>query len=271
MGKVSVVTPVYNGEAYITECVDSILMQKVDMEVIVVDDGSTDGTADILKAYGDRINYFYQENAGSGAALAAACEKATGDYVAWISTDDVYMMGKLKMQHDYMEKHPAVGITYTDFITIDGEGRQLNTVRTPDVLAARLPLQIILHNIINGSTTMIRKECFERVGNFDGTQLYDTDADFWLRSMLHGVKFAHIPSVTLKYRWHDANLSHHTKGMQKYKDRTRMRAVKSFSPEQLFPEVSPDQYAKHYKQLHNALWQQGMYQAAQVALERSEK
>jgi glycosyltransferase involved in cell wall biosynthesis len=270
MAKVSTATPVYNGEKYIGECIDSILMQEVDIEVNVVDDGSTDSTAYILKSYGDRINYFYQENAGSGAALAAACAKATGDYIAWVSADDVYMPGKLKMQHDYMESHPHIAVTYTDFIIIDGDGNEKELVRAPAIMPGRLPIQIILHNIINGSTTMIRKECFAKAGNFDGTQLYDADADFWLRLLLHGYHIAHIPEVTLKYRWHDSNLSHDTKEMQRYKDRTRLRAVRGFPPERLFPGVAADQYSKHYKQLANALFQQGMYQTAQAALQMSE-
>ena len=97
---VSIIIPVYNGSNYVKEAIDSALAQTYkNIEVIVVNDGSTDNTEKIVKSYGDKIRYFYKENGGVASALNLAIENSKGEYISWLSHDDVYYPNKIQEQN----------------------------------------------------------------------------------------------------------------------------------------------------------------------------
>jgi glycosyltransferase involved in cell wall biosynthesis len=215
---VSVVIPVFNQERYIVEAVDSVLKQTYDnVELVVVDDGSTDRTAEILKGYGDRIRYMRQDNAGAATALNRGIEAAKGELVGWLSSDDVYEPAKVERQVEHFDAHPNVGLTYTDFNVIDGAGRVQKTVRSPYYADHKEFIrQLILGNFVNGSSVIARKEALVSTGLFDPVMTYHADANMWLRLLKHH-EFGHVPEVLLNYRWHAGNASNDVVGMRRHR------------------------------------------------------
>jgi len=126
MVKVSVIIPAYNAE-YIREAIDSVLNQTFkDFEIIVIDDGSTDNTPNILKSYGNKIRWKSQENKGSASATNEGIKMAKSEYIAYIDADDVCLPERLEIQIKYLDEHPDVGLVYTDFYQID-ENNKINS------------------------------------------------------------------------------------------------------------------------------------------------
>jgi teichuronic acid biosynthesis glycosyltransferase TuaG len=233
--KVSVIIPVYNQERYVGECVESVLGQDYpNLEVIVVDDGSTDGTARILEGFDDRIHYIRQDNRGAAAALNVGLRAAAGALVGWLSADDLYLPGKIRAQVEKMMREPEVALVYTDWIMIDGEGRKLRTFRAACPPADEFARAMLKDNPVNGSSVLIRRECFETAGYFDETLRANVDGDMWFRLLRQGCRFGHIAQPLIKYRWHSSNLSHDYLLMQACKDRVALGVIETFSVEQLF-------------------------------------
>ncbi|MEM4217279.1 MAG: glycosyltransferase family 2 protein, partial [Candidatus Methanomethylicaceae archaeon] len=230
--KVSVIIPVYNCEKYIRECVESVLSQDYEnLEVIVVDDGSTDATPNILKEFGQKIRYIHQANRGAAAALNEGIRFASGSLIAWLSADDLYLPGKIIAQVQKFQEDPSLGLVYTDWIMIDAEGREILTVQAPCPPEKAFVREMLKGNFINGSSVLIRRECFERAGYFDERLPADVDGDMWFRLLKHGYRFGHVPKLLLKYRWHPSNLSHNYRLMQTCKDKVRLKVIETFSAE----------------------------------------
>ena len=215
---VSVVIPVYNQERYVAEAVDSVLRQTYkDVELVVVDDGSTDRTPEILKGYGDRLRYIRQENAGAASALNRGIEASRGELVGWLSSDDVYEQAKVERQVALFAARPQVSLVYTDFNVIDGSGRVTRTVRSPYYADRREFIRrLILGNFVNGSSVIARKSALLATGLFDPTMTYHADANMWLRLLKHS-DFGHVPDVLLNYRWHAGNASLNVAGMRRHR------------------------------------------------------
>src|SRR5215813_12555730 len=122
-GTVSAVIPVYNNRPYVAAAVRSVLSQtRPPDEVIVVDDGSTDGTAEALVPYRASIRYVYQENRGEPAARNRGVREAQGEYVAFLDGDDLWHSNKLELQMEYLRKQPSCALVYTDMSTFDENG-----------------------------------------------------------------------------------------------------------------------------------------------------
>ena len=215
---VSVVIPVYNQERYVAEAVDSVLRQTYpDVELVVVDDGSTDRTPEILKAYGSRLTYMRQDNAGAATALNRGIEAARGELVGWLSSDDVYEPTKVERQVDLFKAQPHVSLIYTDFNVIDGAGRIVRTVRSPYYADRKEFIRrLILGNFVNGSSVIARKSTLVATGLFDPAMTYHADANMWLRLLKHS-DFGHVPEVLLNYRWHAGNASNNVAGMRRHR------------------------------------------------------
>jgi glycosyltransferase involved in cell wall biosynthesis len=123
MPKVSAIIPVFNGEQFVRDAITSILEQSVkDVEIIVIDDGSTDGTRPIVQSFGDRVSYQHQENAGADRAYNRGISMATGEFVAFLDHDDRWYPQKLATQLEILGKHAEVGLTYSEVDLIDADG-----------------------------------------------------------------------------------------------------------------------------------------------------
>lgn len=269
----SVIIPVYNQEKYIKECVKSVLSQDYEnLEVIVVDDGSTDATPEILKSFGEKICYIYQDNRGAAAALNVGLRLTQGSLVAWLSSDDLYLPGKITSQVQKLQENPSLGLVYTDWTMIDAEGRELQTVCAPCPPAKAFAREMLKGNFINGSSVLIKKECFKRVGYFDERLPADVDGDMWFRLLKQGYHFGHVPRLLLKYRWHSGNLSHNYHLMQACKDQVRLKVIETFSIEQLFGDLLKDgsfNEGEAYEKLAWTVAKDFNFRAARFALQKS--
>lgn len=148
---VSVVIPTFNRRRLLCEAIDSVLYQNFpSVEIIVVDDGSTDATAETLAArYGDAVRCLRQENRGFGSARNKGVSAATGSYIAFLDSDDIWMKGKLALQEAVMERFPELAYTFTDFVIFDDQGRYdhhglQSWFAEPNLWASVLPQQLRL-------------------------------------------------------------------------------------------------------------------------------
>lgn len=236
--QVSVIIPVYNQEKYIKECVDSVIDQDyANIEIILVDDGSTDKTPDILKGYGDEITYIRQENQGPAVAVNNGIKSAHGSLICWLGSDDLYLHSKVESQVNLLQKDQSLAVVYSDYIMIDSYGNEIKKVQVPYPPPEKFARTLLIRNFINGSTVMMRKECLDKVGYYDESLRADPDGDMWFRTLRHGYKFGHIPEPLVKYRWHQSNISHNYDLMQECKDKVRLRVIQQFTAQELFGDI----------------------------------
>lgn len=202
---VSIVIPVYNGADFLREAIESALNQTyARIEVIVVNDGSTDGgkTEQIAASYGSRIRYVNRPNGGVAAALNTGIQVMAGDFFSWLSHDDLYYPRKVEAQVAFLN-HESVpcAMLYSDFDIIDADSQRTGTCKIPAVLAAD-PLLAILSTIVHGCSTLIARAIFRSVGLFDERLRTTQDNDMWLRIHRHGFPILHIPEVLIGSRQH---------------------------------------------------------------------
>lgn len=182
--KVSVVIPAYNKADLTVYAVESVLKQTYsNVEIIVIDDGSTDQTRDRLAAFGSRIKYVHKENGGACSARNAGIRLAQGDYVAFLDCDDLYADSKIQKCVDYLQRHPNAGLVHTDAYFIDAKGSITGQYahRKSQMCQGQIAAELILGNFICNSTPVIRKKCFESAGLFDESFFIPADWDMWLR------------------------------------------------------------------------------------------
>jgi glycosyltransferase involved in cell wall biosynthesis len=157
---VSVVIPTYNYARFVSEAVDSVLAQTYpSLEVVVVDDGSTDDTREVLARYGDRIRYIYQPNAGLPAARNTGIKAARGEFIGLLDSDDVFHPRKFELQMRYMLAHPEVGMLATDNFT----GQSPCWEDPPaDPAVEPVPVEaIVTRSRFGVCGVVIRRECFD--------------------------------------------------------------------------------------------------------------
>ena len=202
MPKVSVILPAYNGEKFIAAAIDSVLSQTYkDYEVIVVNDGSVDGTARILDKYAGKIRVVSQENGGIAKARNVAIENSKGEYLAFLDQDDLWLSDKLELQVPLMEKNKDVGLTYTDAHILCDNNTEFLSFGLRKPYRGMVVENLLLNNFIATSSVMVRKECFEKVGLFDQTLSPCLDYDIWLKiASIYKADYADRPLV--KFRDH---------------------------------------------------------------------
>lgn len=178
---VSVVIPTYNYGRYVTEAVDSALAQTYrPVEVIVVDDGSTDDTRERLSGYGDRIRYVYQENAGLSAARNTGIRNASGGFVAFLDSDDAFHPRKLQVQMGTFARDPSLGLVGT--LSFSDEPRVWADVPVAPASVRKITLdEKVVLTRFSPSSAVARRECFEAVGDFDTSLRSVEDRDMWIR------------------------------------------------------------------------------------------
>jgi glycosyltransferase involved in cell wall biosynthesis len=204
--KVSVVMPAYNAEDYVSLAIASILGQSfADFELIVVDDGSTDGTAATVEGFDDaRIRYAQTRGrAGAGGARNVGLGLARGQYVAFLDADDVAYPERLATQVTYMETHPETALLGAGYDVIDAAGRVLETVTTPNGTAS-VQLKMLFDNVIATSLAFACRDLLLEAGLFDESFPVVEDYDLWARvTSRHPV--AGLPVVLGAYRVHAAS------------------------------------------------------------------
>lgn len=203
---VSVVIPTYNRARYIAETIDSVLAQTYDnVEIIVIDDGSTDNTAEVVAPFLDRIRYIQQVNSERGAARNHGLRLATGKYIAFLDSDDLWLPRKAEQGVAFLEANPHVGLIYTDAIQIDGEGRQTRKLHARGP-SGHVTAKLLERNFVGIATQLARTSIVRDVDGFrEERELSGSeDWEMWVRMSLM-TEFAYLPEVTAKVRTHPDN------------------------------------------------------------------
>ncbi|MEG4206887.1 glycosyltransferase [Microcoleus sp. Pol7_A1] len=204
---ISVIIPVYNGARYIVQAVESALGQTfTNLEIIVVDDGSTDRTQQVLQPYIDRIRYIYQKNQGVGVARNQACQLARGKFLAFLDADDYFLPSKLEKQIACFDADPTLDMVQTGWLLVDETGREISAVK-PWQQAPELDLaSFIIYKCVRPSAMMLRRNCWEDLGGFASHFRLAEDLDFALRLTLKGYKAVWLEEILTCYRQHNSNI-----------------------------------------------------------------
>ncbi|MDR2877612.1 MAG: glycosyltransferase, partial [Chromatiales bacterium] len=197
---VSVVIATYNMGRYLPEAVASVFNQSYSpIEIIVVDDGSTDNTADIVKSWqaDARFRYVRQENQGQQIAKNRGIAEAKGDYIAFLDADDRWKLDKLARQIPLFS-NPSVGVVYSNAVFIDENGRE--TGRRNILCPEGKVTEALLHeNFVSFGSAVVSKHALDRCGAFDASLAMSIDYDLWLRISTE-FQFAYVDDVLLEYR-----------------------------------------------------------------------
>lgn len=286
---VSVVTSVFNGERYLAEAIESILNQTFeDFEFILIDDGSTDSTSAILEQYekrDPRIQVLRQANLGLIEALNRGCRIAKGKYIARMDADDVAVSGRLKLQLEFLERNPEVGVLGggVEFISVQGSplGRSFNPRGDAAIRSALAHCSPFWH-----PTVMMQKEAFRNAGGYRRAFVQAEDYDLWLR-IAERYQLANLDAVLLQYRLHPHQVSVQHRSMQVISSMAARasadaRAKGNADPlesadkitETLLQDLGIDKHAQERELINNYVWtirnmcDTGEYRAASEILDR---
>ena len=213
--KMSVLMSVYNGARYLRIAVDSVLGQTFeDFEFIIVDDGSTDDSIEILSAYDDpRIRLISnEENIGLTRSLNIGLEIARGDYVARMDPDDICVPERFERQVEYLDSSRKVGVIGSQMTVINEVGTPLRTFEVP-TSHSMIVWTLFFKRAFGHPSVMMRKSIVESVGGYDESYRYAQDYGLWIR-LLGVTQFASMPEVLVLYRTHPGTISNHRTEIQ---------------------------------------------------------
>jgi len=196
------IVPVFNGERYLGETLDSMLAQTYSpIEIIVVDDGSTDGTPDIVKSYGDRVRYLRQDNSGPAVARNQGINAAQGEFIAFLDADDLWHHEKLERQVARFEERPELDlcITYVQNFWIRELAAEAERYRDHP-LSRPAPGYLM-------QTLLARRSVFETVGYFSPELKHSEKTDWFLRAQEMGAVLEILTDVLVYRRFHETNAS----------------------------------------------------------------
>lgn len=205
---VSIVIPTYNRARWLGESVESALAQDYPrLEVLVVDDGSTDKTSEIIKGFTDpRLRYLKKEHTGAPATRNCGILQAKGDFILWLDSDDILLPHTVTREIEVLSKFPEAGLVYGDKINIDGEGRETgHRGRTVDYWDID-PLSDMIWRAPGHGGSMVRRSVYEKYGLFDERFVRAQDVEFWSR-IAREVRFKHAGCFVLWRRIHDSQMS----------------------------------------------------------------
>ena len=241
VGRVSIIIAAYNCAETIGATLESCLAQTYgNAEIIVVNDGSIDRTAEVLQTFGSKINIVNKCNGGLASARNAGARVATGEYMAWMDSDDLMVSDRIELQAGVLATDPAVELVSSDFSAFADDGAdfeashihryysavgRLNGLsniypksremaadsRCVTVRTGQAYRSLLSGNFVHPPTVMVRRSIFDRVGFFDEALRYNSDFDFILRAARIGC-FAYIDTPLLRYRRSGAQMSHSAAG-----------------------------------------------------------
>jgi len=197
---ISIIMPVYNGEKYLADAIESVRSQRVGpLELIVVDDGSTDRTRGIAEAFGPECRYHYQHNAGPAVARNAGLEKARGGIIGFLDADDLLAPDGLSVRYAGLIESTRLEAVMG---TVQVLERQTEDEETGGFEARGEP--IVCYNL---GSLLVRRAVFDKIGTFDPRYRYCEDVDWFMRAQEHGTVFDVLAGVVLLYRRHEQNMT----------------------------------------------------------------
>lgn len=205
---VSIIIPAYNGQPYIAAAIESVLAQTYsNWELIVVDDGSQDGTAEVVRAYGNDVHYIYQENQDVAAARNRGVREARGVWIAFLDQDDFFLPEKLALQVAAAEQSPNVAIVHGGWQIVDASARVISWVEPWHGLPVLDVEAWLLWKPVFLGAMLLRRDWLGRVGDFDCRFRQASDVDFVLRLVLMGGEAVWVRQAVVGYRQHNRNVS----------------------------------------------------------------
>jgi glycosyltransferase involved in cell wall biosynthesis len=205
---VSIITPTFNRADFINKAVNSVLAQTYNnFEFLIVDDGSTDNTRELLQpALADtRLRYFHQENQGQSIARNLALSKARGDFICFLDSDNYWPGKKLSTQIDLFRQHPEYDVIYGDIIVVDENDKEI-TRRNMRRYSGQIAKYMVRDNCVSMNTAMARRKCFEELGGMSGKRRVADDYELWLKFSAK-YRFLYVPEFLAYYRVMDDQIS----------------------------------------------------------------
>ena len=196
---VSIVTPSYNQAPYLEQTIQSVLRQDYPrIEYIVIDGGSTDNSVEIIKKYADRLAYWVSEkDRGQAEAINKGFARANGEILAWLNSDDYYLLNTVSVAVRCFEQNPDVVMIYGDMLAVDGDGQTINILRYK-----QLSLEDLLcFQIIGQPSAFFRRSAFEKAGPLETNFHFMLDHHLWIRLAQQG-RLLHIPQIWSAARYH---------------------------------------------------------------------
>lgn len=251
--KVSVVMPVYNGEKYLQEAIDSILVQTFeDFEFVIINDGSTDRSREIIESYNDaRIRLINQENRKLVSALNRGVAESRAELIARQDADDISLPQRLEREAEFLEAHPEVALLGSSFEVIDGGGRVMGTNFSP-VRDIDIRQEIFLRSPFGHGTVMMRKRVLDEVGGYRADFRHNEDFDLWGR-ILASHRAANLPEALYRWRLNPDGICHQNTKAQSEDTR---RILDSFWRERPFPCLTLGEVvrgSRYYRKLRSRL------------------
>lgn len=231
MPKVSVIIPAYKAMAYLPETLESVLNQTfTDFEVLIINDGSPDGIVEWAAEIKDsRVKLISQENQGLSGARNTGMWSSQGEYLAFLDADDIWEANKLEKQVEYLEKHLNVGLVSSWISNVDRNGNFIDLYDCSEG-GKDLTKELFRSNILYcGSTPLVRRICFEKVGFFDRSLKSAEDWDMWLRIAMHFSIFV-IQEPLVRYRRYPNTMSTNFRLMIQELDKVMERSIQ-YSPD----------------------------------------
>jgi glycosyltransferase involved in cell wall biosynthesis len=215
MATVSVIIPTYNHAAFLPEALENVFAQTCSpLEIIVVDDGSTDETAEVLRAYEGRIRVLSQANRGVAAARNAAAAVASGELLALLDADDAWLSTKLERQVARLDSEPEIGLVHCGVAEVDGRGRQFRA--RLDGMEGWVATEMLFFRrgviLGGGSAAVIRRAAFLEVGGFDEALSTSADWDLYYR-LARRYPVGFVREVLVRYRVHGGNMHRNVHAM----------------------------------------------------------
>ena len=205
MSTVSVIIHTYNNERFMAETVESVLNQTYkDYEIIVVDDGSADGTRDALVPYMQKIRYHYKENGGIASAKNAGISLSETEFVAFLDHDDLWVPDKLQLQMEHFNENPQIGLVYAKYTSFR-DGKELRT-KPEKGYSGWIFKELLSKSFIQTSTVVVKRECLDAVGPYDETFSLGDEYDMFLR-IARKFQCGFVDKGLTRYRVHDTNAS----------------------------------------------------------------
>ena len=201
---VSIVTPTFNQADFLRDTLDSVLAQDYpNIEYLVIDDGSTDATPEILAEYAGRVEWESQTNVGQTPTINKGWERSRGDIITWLNSDDTFLPGAVSTAVNYLQEHPDVDIVFGDSLFTAADGSPIERSKSLAEFSYR-EFVAKCHNPIPQPSAFIRRSVMDDVGLLDPSYYYFMDWDFWLRAGVDH-KIAYFPELLSTYRLHEAS------------------------------------------------------------------